>query len=149
MEDLPAPVIEFAETNRLNGYFVNEVILTAAELKKECGSESAIFSSLVLSRISRRQKEFITGAVSQMMDNNKDLAEEYNMPATESDFLRMPLHIRSRFPTDTTGWQVKDIEINTRWIMYFDQVTQSEPLFKTVDKILKIFRPQIYQLSND
>jgi hypothetical protein len=96
-ENLSATVIEFAERNKIDGYFVNAVIKTAAELKKEIDFANPLFPSMVLSKVCKAQKQSIADDVAEMMDNNKDLSEEYDLPATKSDIERMPAHIRSRF----------------------------------------------------
>lgn len=141
--NLPQSVIEFSEQNKLNGYFVNAVIETAKELKSKFDINGPLFPSMVLSDIGKRQKEMITENVDQMIKTNEDIAAEYNTPATETDFERVPAKFRNRFPADTKGWKNKDIAIFVRWLMYFDQVAQSASLLPIVDKIIKIFRPQI------
>ena len=143
--ELSPQVIEFAEKNRIDGYFVDNVIKTAAELKHTYSFDDSLFPTMVLSSVGKKQKELITDDVNQLMSNNAQIREEYNLPATKSDFERVPQYIRSRFPKDTDGWKNKDIAIQTRWILYFDKISSSIPLLHLVDAIIKTFRPQILQ----
>lgn len=143
--ELSPQVIEFAEKNKVNGYFVDNVIKTAAELKHTYSFNDSLFPTMVLSSVGKKQKELITDDVNQLMSNNPQILEEYNLPATKADFERVPQYIRSRFPKDTEGWKNKDIAIQTRWILYFDKISQSIPALQLVDQIIKIFRPQILQ----
>jgi|GEM_PF-4372349 len=143
--ELSAQVIEFAEKNKINGYFVDAVIETAAELKNDFSFNDSLFPTMVLSSVGKKQKELITDDVNQLMSNNAPICEEYNLPATKADFERVPQYIRSRFPKETEGWKNKDIAIQTRWILYFDKISSSTPLLPLVDAIIKNFRPQILQ----
>jgi len=142
---LSPEVIEFAEKNKVNGYFVDNVIKTAAEVKHTYSFNDSLFPTMVLSSVGKKQKEIITDDVNQLMSNNPQICEEYNLPATKADFERVPQYIGSRFPKDTEGWKNKDIAIQIRWILYFDKISPSIPLLQLTDQIIKIFRPQILQ----
>lgn len=143
--ELSPQIIEFAEKNKINGYFVDTVIKTAQELKHTYSFDDSLFPTIVLSFVGKKQKETITEAVDQLMKTNQNINEEYSEPATQYDFGRVPTNIRSRFPENTEGWKVKDIIIQQRWIMYFDSVVKSGSLLQLVGRIINIFRPQILQ----
>jgi hypothetical protein len=145
--ELSSQVIEFAEKNRIDGYFVNAVIKTSAKLKHEYSFDDSLFPTMVLSSVGKKQKELITEDANQLMNNNADTREEYNLLAAKVDFEKVPEYIRRRFPKDTDGWKNKDIAINTRWVIYFDRIIESQAssMLQIVDKIIKVFRPQILQ----
>ncbi|MGN6530151.1 MAG: hypothetical protein ACTHK0_00175 [Ginsengibacter sp.] len=146
--ELSPQVIEFADNNKVNGYFVDNVIKTAAELKHTYSFDDGLFPTMVLSSIGKKQKALITGDVDQLMSNNPQIQEEYDLPATKADFERVPQYIGSRFPKETEEWKNKDIAIQIRWILYFDKISSSIPFASADEPNNKNIPPSNFTILN-